>query len=78
MRHPFGDASFLFLSPGKKGAVARSRFPLPGFSTFLFLATVEKWSQWPGLPDLSRDCEVNMPDFIGKSSQIVLTDLCSF
>ena len=35
---------------------------------------------WLGaeLADLSRDCEANMPDFIGKSSLIVSTDLYSF
>jgi hypothetical protein len=31
-----------------------------------------------GIGEFPRDCEVNMPDFIGKSSLIVLTNLYPF
>jgi hypothetical protein len=69
---------FFVFEPRQKGRCGASTlFPFP-VSQPSFSATIKKWSQWPGLPDLSRDCGANMPDFIGKSSQIVSTNLYSF
>jgi hypothetical protein len=31
-----------------------------------------------GIDSIPRNCEVNMPDFIGKSSQIIVTNLYPF
>jgi len=60
----------------KRGCTERARIDL----AFFLMGNAGKLEvvAGGGIDSIPRNCEVNMPDFIGKSSQIIVTNLYPF